>query len=96
MIQNCIPHNPFWPCDAELERLRRLEREAIVADEKQQIRERLRRRGINPDAPCFPPFMPWAPCVPVQPWAPVMPSVTGPYNPPAQPITIGDVLKKLG
>lgn len=51
-----------WPYqDPELDRLREMERRAIIEEEKQQIRERLIRRGINPDWPAIPipsPFLP--------------------------------------
>lgn len=42
---------PYVPCgpDAELERLRRLEREASREQEKEAIRQRLRRMGVPDD-----------------------------------------------
>ena len=59
---------PGWPYDAELERLRALERQAIVEEEKQRLRERLARRGI------YPPF--YVPAWPPVPYAPTMAPVT--------------------
>lgn len=82
MIQSC------WPpiTDPELERLRRLERHAQIEEEKRQIRERLRQRGINPDYP-------WCPC-PVIPLVPM--PVTGPLViTPARPPSVEDVLRRV-
>lgn len=67
---------PGWPyADNELERLRRLERQADIEAEKQRIRDRLRARGINPDRPGCPPFVVPAPlprpCPVVRPFRPV-------------------------
>lgn len=87
-----------WPiggCDRELERLRELERQADVAEEKRRIRERLWRRGINPDyPPCVPMRpMPLRPCVPIP--TPCYPPFVWQPVVPAQP-SIGDVLRRLG
>lgn len=85
--QSCWPGIvPYWP-DAELDRLRRLERQAAIEAEKARIRQRLREQGIDPDAPYG-----W-PCIPVLPCLPVIP-ICRPL--PCRPLTVDDVLRRVG
>ncbi len=73
-----------WPYqDPELDRLRDLERRAIIEEEKRQIRERLIRRGINPDWPAIPIPSPFLPRIPL-----------GPCIPPGYP-SVEDVIRKI-
>jgi len=51
----------IWPCpDYELERLRRLQERTRIEEQKQEIREWLRRHGVSEREICPAPFMPFA------------------------------------
>lgn len=82
-VQNCVipsttpfppsvwnPWGPPWQ-DQELERLRRMKRQAELEEEKRQIRDWLQRHGINPYPPTpLPtpfPMGPYRPCIPLPP-----------------------------
>ena len=78
----CWPH-PFPWEDPELERLRQMKRQREAEEEKERLREWLRRHGM-PRPPICPPF----PIVPLVP-APV--PCPMPYRP-----CVGDVLRRIG
>lgn len=78
-VQGCWV-DPFPYYDPELDRLRRLARQAEVEAEKRRLRQRLRELGVNPNPPCLP-----RPCMPVFP---------RPVQHPC-PIDVSDVLRKI-
>lgn len=90
--------------DAELDRLRRLDEETSREEEKERIRDRLRRRGVPEDRirphqpfPMAPPPLFPPPCCP-HPWTPVLPWPTpvAPPFPPPVVVGIDQVLKRIG
>lgn len=92
----CWPSGSPWASDPELDRLRELERQAQIEQEKAAIRERLRRLGY-PDGVGLPsgprPY-------PYPGVTPVIPVVPGPWPWPGSPvgdrsITVTDVIRRI-
>lgn len=82
----CLPapgHCMTWPYDPELERLRRLQERTRIEEQKQDIREWLRRHGVAEREICPTPFMPFA--------LPKSPPLGGKAAPPS----VQDVLKRI-
>lgn len=84
-----LPHRPcgVWPGqDPELERLRRLQERTRIEEEKEALRQWLRRHGVSEHqiCPCHPLGMPWA-----------LPQVTPLGGGSKGPTTVSDVLKRI-